>query len=114
MPPLLAQFESLRRSTLRRFSRTWVLVSAFILVATTLTVGVGVMPPFGRQTDWANPWIGRQASRDATIEVLSVEPALAWQSTSGVSAVGAGIEYRRGRVILSRNQLQANPFNGRI
>src|SRR5437763_16710138 len=32
MPPLLAQFESLRRSTLRRFSRTWVLVSAFILV----------------------------------------------------------------------------------
>src|SRR5436309_15889899 len=32
MPPLLAQFESLRRSTLRRFTRTWVLVSAIILV----------------------------------------------------------------------------------
>src|SRR5262249_22670491 len=72
------------------------------------------MTPYGLRTDWENPWIGRQASRDANIKVLSVEPAVAWQSSSGVGAVGAGLEYRRGRVILSRNQLQPNPFNERI
>jgi long-chain fatty acid transport protein len=79
-----------------------------------ITVGVGVMAPYGLRTDWEDPWIGRQASRDANIKVVSVEPAIAWQSTSGVVAIGAGLEYRRGRVILARNQLQANPFNGRI
>lgn len=87
---------------------------AIVPIGSNLTFGVGVMAPFGLRTDWDDPWIGRQASRDANIKVLSVEPAVAWQSTSGVFAVGAGVEYRRGRAVLSRNQLQPNPFNGRI
>src|SRR5436190_17214408 len=87
---------------------------AIVPIGGNLTFGVGVMAPFGLRTDWDDPWIGRQASRDANIKVASIEPAVAWQSSSGVFAVGGGIEYRRGRVILSRNQLQQNPFNGRL
>src|SRR4051794_9606260 len=57
---------------------------AIVPIGGNLTFGVGVNAPFGLRTDWDDPWIGRGASRDANIKVLSVEPAVAWQSTSGV------------------------------
>jgi long-chain fatty acid transport protein len=87
---------------------------AIMPIGSNLTFGVGVMTPYGLRTNWDDPWIGRFASRDANIKVVSVEPAIAWQSASGVFAVGAGLEYRRGRVILARNAGQPNPFLGRI
>jgi len=87
---------------------------AVVPLGGNLTFGVGLMTPYGLRTDWDNPWIGRASSRDANIKVVSVEPALAWQSSSGVFAVGGGVEYRRGRVILTSNVLEKNPFNGRI
>jgi long-chain fatty acid transport protein len=87
---------------------------AVVPIGGNLTFGVGVMTPYGLRTDWDDPWIGRGSSRDANIKVVSVEPAIAWQSASGVVAVGAGVEYRRGRVILTNNVLEKNPFNGRI
>ena len=87
---------------------------AIMPIGSNLTFGVGVMAPYGLRTDWDDPWIGRFASRDANIKVVSVEPAIAWQSTSGILALGAGIEYRRGRVILARNAGQFNPFTNRI
>ena len=87
---------------------------AVVPVGGNITFGVGVMTPYGLRTDWDNPWIGRFASRDANIKVLSVEPAVAWQSTNGVVAVGAGVEYRRGRVILTRNSGALNPFTQKI
>lgn len=87
---------------------------AIMPIGSNLTFGVGVTTPFGLRTNWADPWIGRFASRDANIKVVAVEPAIAWQSSSGVVAVGGGIEYRRARVVLARNAGQPNPFLGRI
>lgn len=87
---------------------------AIVPIGSNLTFGVGVTAPFGLRTNWDDPWIGRFASRDANIKTVSVEPAVAWQSSSGTVAVGGGIEYRRARVILARNAGQPNPFLGRI
>ena len=87
-------------------------------IANNLTFGIGVMTPFGLRTNWENPWIGRFVSRDANIKVLSVEPALAWQTGDGRVAVGVGAEYRRAHIILHRNNAPTgtglNPFTGRI
>jgi long-chain fatty acid transport protein len=89
---------------------------AVVPIGGNLTFGVGLMTPYGLRTNWDDPWVGRFSSRDANIKVLSVEPALAWQSSSGVFAIGGGIEYRRGRVVLNRNNALPgiNPFNQRI
>jgi long-chain fatty acid transport protein len=87
----------------------------FILpIGSNLTAGVGIMTPFGLRTNWTDPWVGRFVSRDANVKVISVEPALAWQTTGGNLAVGVGGEYRRGRLALNRNNGAINPFTGRI
>ncbi len=87
----------------------------FILpIGGNLTAGVGLMTPFGLRTNWQDPWPGRFISRDANVKVLSVEPALAWQSGSGNFAFGVGAEYRRGRLALNRNNGTIDPFTGRI
>lgn len=77
-----------------------------------LTAGVGVMTPYGLRTNWDDPWVGRFSSRDANIKVVSVQPSIAWQNSSGTVAVGGGIEYRRARVVLARNAGAVNPFLG--
>jgi long-chain fatty acid transport protein len=89
-------------------------------IGTNLTVGLGVFTPFGLRTNWADPWLGRFVSRDANIKVVSVEPAVAWQTTDGRVALGVGAEYRRARVVLARNStlppgtVNVNPFNARF
>ena len=89
---------------------------AILPIGDSLTFGVGVTTPYGLRTDWEDPWIGRFSSRDANVKVVAVEPAVAWQSASGTVAVGAGIEYRRARVVLNRNNALPgiNPFNNRL
>src|SRR5205085_4378635 len=87
----------------------------FILpVGSNLTFGVGVMTPYGLRTNWQEPWVGRFISRDANVKVLSVEPALAWQTSDGRFALGVGAEYRRSHITLNRNNAAFNPFNGQI
>lgn len=85
-------------------------------IGQNLTFGIGVFAAWGLRTDWADPWVGRFVSRDADLKTTSVEPALAWQSSSGNIAVGGGVEYRRARVILNQNLALPfpNPFTGRI
>ncbi len=89
---------------------------AVIPIGTNLTAGIGVFTPFGLRTNWQDPWIGRFVSRDANIKTISVEPAIAWQTSDGRLAIGAGAEYRRARVVLARNStlppgtVNVNPF----
>lgn len=87
---------------------------AIVPIGSNLTFGVGVMAPFGLRTHWQDPWIGRFVSTDANIKVVSVEPAIAWQTSDGRLALGAGAEYRRAHIMLSRNTPQLNPFTGRL
>lgn len=87
----------------------------FVLpVGNNLTFGVGVMTPYGLRTNWQEPWLGRFISRDANIKLLSVEPAVAWQTSDGRFAIGVGAEYRRSHISLNRNNAAFNPFNGQI
>ena len=79
-----------------------------------MTFGLGVFTPFGLRTNWADPWAGRFISRDANVKTVSVEPAIAWQTTDGRLAIGAGAEYRRSHIILDRNNPAFNPFTQRI
>jgi len=83
-------------------------------VGSNLTFGLGVMTPFGLRTDWREPWVGRFVSRDANVKVVSVEPAVAWQTSDGRLALGFGAEYRRSHISLNRNNAAFNPFTGRI
>lgn len=89
---------------------------ASLPIGDNLTVGVGVFAAWGLRTDWADPWVGRFVSRDADLKTTSVQPTIAWQTTNGKLAVGAGVEYRRARVILNQNIPLPflNPFTGRV
>jgi len=89
-------------------------VYAIMPIGNNLTVGVGAFAAFGLRTNWEDPWIGRFVSRDADLRTKSIEPAIAWQSTDGRIAVGAGYEYRESTVVLNRNSAALNPFTGRI
>lgn len=109
-------------ATGRYVRHTFVPPNAYVIVpvGSNLTFGVGVFTPFGLRTNWQDPWIGRFVSRDANIKTVSVQPSLAWQSTDGRVAVGAGAEYRRARVVLAQNvtfppgTVNVNPFLGRF
>ena len=83
-------------------------------IGSNITAGIGVFTPFGLRTNWADPWAGRFVSRDANLKALDVEPAIAWQSSSGVFAFGVGADYRRSHITLNRNNGIYNPFSQRI
>ena len=83
-------------------------------IGNNLTFGLGLMTPFGLRTNWASPWVGRFVSSDANVKTVDIEPALAWQNADGRIAIGVGADYRRGHIILQRNNGALNPFNGRI
>ncbi|HUP45166.1 MAG TPA: outer membrane protein transport protein [Thermoanaerobaculia bacterium] len=87
---------------------------AVVPIGENMTFGIGTFAAFGLRTDWADPWIGRFISRDVNLKTASVEPALAWQTSDGRFAVGAGVEYRLARVTLERNNGVLSPFTGRI
>jgi long-chain fatty acid transport protein len=87
---------------------------AIIPIGQNLTVGLGVFAAFGLRTDWADPFPGRYISKDADLKTTSVNPVIAWQSSNGKIAIGAGAEYRRARVILNANRMELNPFVGRV
>jgi long-chain fatty acid transport protein len=109
-------------STGRYRAHTFVPPNAYFImpIGSNLTVGAGVFTPFGLRTNWQDPWIGRFVSRDANIKTISVEPAVAWQTSDGRLAIGAGAEYRRAHVILVQNTtlppgtVNVNPFSGRF
>ena len=97
-------------------AHTFVVPNGYLTVpfGGNFTFGVGVFSPFGLRTNWAQPWAGRYVSNDANIKTVSVQPSLAWQTSDGRFAIGAGPEYRRGKVILNQNQQIINPFTVRI
>lgn len=103
-------------TTGRYDAHTFIPPNAYVIIpfGNNITFGLGVFSAFGLRTDWADPWVGRFVSRDTNLKTLSIEPAVAWQTSNGRFAVGAGYEMRRGKVSLNRNNGAFNPFTGRI
>ncbi len=97
-------------------AHTFVPPNAYLVVpfGQNITFGLGVFTPFGLRTNWQEPWAGRFVSRDANVKTLSVEPAVAWQTSDGRLALGVGAEYRRSHISLNRNNAAFNPLTGRI
>ena len=89
---------------------------AIIPIGENITVGVGSFGAFGLRTHWDNEssYTGRFISQDANLKVASVEPAIAWKTSSGRFALGFGAEYRTSHVSLERNIPAINPFTNRI
>lgn len=85
-------------------------------IGDNMTFGVGSFAAYGLRTDWERPWAGRFISNDANVKTVSVEPAIAWKTSSGRLAVGFGAEYRRSHITLDRNIPLPfpSPFTGRI
>lgn len=97
-------------------AHTFVPPNAYMVIpwGQNITFGVGVFTPFGLRTNWKEPWVGRFVSRDANVKSLSVEPAVAWQTSDGRIALGVGAEYRRSHISLNRNNSAFDPLNGQV
>jgi long-chain fatty acid transport protein len=97
---------------------TFIPPNAYVVVpvGNNITFGVGAFAGFGLRTNWDDPWVGRFISKDANVKTLSIEPAIAWQTSDGRFAIGAGAEYRRSHITLNQNIPLPiiNPFTGRI
>lgn len=87
---------------------------AIMPIGDNITVGVAMFSAFGLRTDWADPFPGRFIAKDTNLKTVSVQPSIAWQTSDGRIAVGAGVEYRRARLSLQRNNAIFNPFTQRI
>jgi long-chain fatty acid transport protein len=87
---------------------------AVVPIGENLSFGIGTFAAFGLRTDWQDPWVGRFISRDVNLKTVSVNPTIAWRTSDDRIAIGGGLEYRRARVTLSRNNAANNPFTGRI
>lgn len=89
---------------------------AVVPIGENLSFGIGTFAAFGLRTDWEDPWVGRFISKDVNLKTVSVNPSVAWKTSSGRLALGGGLEYRRARVTLSRNNTATtpDPFGGRV
>jgi long-chain fatty acid transport protein len=88
--------------------------NAYLLIpiGENTTFGIGQFTPFGLRTHWESQdtFTGRFISQDANLKVFSLQPSLAWKTSSGKFAIGAGVEYRVSKVALERNIPAVNPF----
>jgi long-chain fatty acid transport protein len=89
---------------------------AVIPIGENMTFGLAQFAAFGLRTDWADgaTFPGRFISQDAQLKSASIQPSFAWKTSNDRFAIGAGIEYRRARVILERFIPAINPFTQRI
>lgn len=55
-----------------------------------LTVGVGVMVPFGLSTEYSKSWIGRYHAVESSLSTFNITPALSYRINEQLS-VGAGV-----------------------
>lgn len=55
-----------------------------------LTLGLGIMAPFGLATEYSKSWIGRYHAVESTLATVNITPALAYRINNHFS-VGAGV-----------------------
>jgi long-chain fatty acid transport protein len=87
---------------------------AVLPIGDNITLGFGMFSGYGLRTDWQDPFPGRFVARDTNLKTVSVQPSIAWQTSDGRLAIGGGVEYRRARLSLQRNNGIFNPFTQRI
>ena len=62
-------------------------------VAETVWIGVGVNVPFGLETSWDEPWMGRFHATKSKVQAINVNPTIAFQVTDTLS-IGAGANWQ--------------------
>lgn len=62
-------------------------------VADKVWVGVGVNAPFGLETNWEEPWMGRFHATKSKVQAINVNPTIAFQVTDAFS-IGGGASWQ--------------------
>jgi long-chain fatty acid transport protein len=70
-------------------------------------IGISVNAPFGLETDWEADWVGRFHAQKSKVEVINVNPTIAFR-VSDVLSLGGGLNYQR----LSAELGQAVAYGG--
>ncbi len=78
-----------------------------------LVVGLGIYAPFGLGTKWPDNWVGRSLSINSEIQIISINPSVAYKINEKLS-VGGGISVLLGSVSLSYKPLAALANEGLI
>jgi len=65
-----------------------------------LTVGVGLMSPFGLETDYAADWVGRYAAIRTKLLTLDIQPTIAWRWDR--LSIGAGLDIQYASATLTQ------------
>jgi len=78
-------------------------INAYVVVPAMdrLTVGVGVMNPYGLGTEWDENWAGRFLSVKVDLKTFYFTPTVSYRLTDQLS-IGAGFSYVTGSVLLTR------------
>ncbi len=76
---------------------------------------ISVFTPFGLTTEWKDKstFSGRFISQKAALEVISIQPTIAWKVSDQLS-FGLGAEYRTATVELQKNVASVNPYTQQI
>lgn len=78
-----------------------------------LVVGLGIYAPFGLGTKWADNWVGRSLSINSEIQIISINPSVAYKINDKFS-VGGGISVLMGSVNMTYKPLAALGNEGLI
>lgn len=77
-----------------------------------LTAGFSISTPYGLETKYQDPWIGRFQGIHSKLETLNVNPALGWRVSDWVS-VGVGASWQRAKAKLTNAVMLGAATEGR-
>ncbi|WP_338789900.1 outer membrane protein transport protein [Bernardetia sp. MNP-M8] len=67
-----------------------------------LTVGLGVVTPFGSTVTWGNEWSGRYSLNELSLKAFVIQPTVSYK-VSEKFGIGVGLDIATGSVSLERN-----------
>jgi len=76
------------------------------------TAGLSVSTPYGLETDYDDPWIGRFQGIHSKLHTINVNPALAWRLNEFVS-LGVGASWQRAKATLTNAVMLGAATEGR-
>jgi len=79
---------------------------------TGVSFGLGVGAPFGLQTKYDDPWVGRFQGIDSELWTLNFNPSLSWRVNDWLS-VGGGADYQKANAKLTNAALLGPGVEGR-
>jgi long-chain fatty acid transport protein len=67
-----------------------------------LAAGFGFFVPFGLGSDWGTDWVGRELATNSDVQVLAINPTIAYKVLDNLS-IAAGFEYAFADVVIEKS-----------